>query len=423
MSIKHKSILVILTVLVLGALIITSCTGGIARGWAGGVVSDGTLFVASMKGKLIAIDATGDQLKSIGKSVQLTATVPSGGLSCLPSCSPQATGLVIYASPVVADATVTDTADPNYGSVYQVAYVGGVDGKVYAYTLQKGAWSTDAEYIYPRQGSMSGEIIGDMILDNNTIYFATSDGFVYALNAKDLSLKWPNPYKINSKIWSAPAVDGSTLYIGCFDKTVYALNTDDGTEKWKTKTDGAINSTPVVYNNMVYIGDYSRHFYALDATTGKQVWQFPTEDIVTGNPKNFFWAKPVVLNDTIYAPNLDGNVYALDSSTGKLLKTYTLSYSISSSPVVIGNNIIVATSVASYAPTKQKENIFIINTLDNTTPDLINIPDDEAINAPIFAYGNTVYVHTTKDNLYEIDIVTGNTKHPKPFSLASETYP
>ena len=104
----------------------------------------------------------------------------------------------------------------------------------------------------------------DIILHNNSIYFATSDGTVYALNAKDLTLKWSQ--KIDSKIWSAPAVDGTTLYIGCFDKTVYALNTADGSEKWKYKTDGAINSTPVIYNNTVYIGDYNRHFYALDAS-------------------------------------------------------------------------------------------------------------------------------------------------------------
>ena len=417
MSIKNKFILVISTILVLSALVITSCTGGIARGWAGGGVSDGTIFIASMKGKLMALDATGDQLKAIGTSVKLTMTV-SSGLSC--ACSAQSIPIVIYASPLVADATITDTADPNYGSVYQVAYVGGTDGKIYAYTLTKGVWSTEPEYIYPRQGTVDAEIIGGIILNNDTIYYALSDGTVNALNAKDLTLKWS--YKINSKIWSAPAVDGSTLYIGSFDKTVYALNTTDGSEKWKYKTDGAINCTPVIYNNTVYVGDYSRHFYALDATTGNWIWTFPSDDTGTGNPKNFFWATPIVLNGEIYAPNLDGNVYALDLSTGKLLNTFNLGDSISSSPVVIGNNIIVATSVASYAPSKERGNIFVINTSANTKSLLASLPKYEGINAPLFAFGNTVYVHTTKDNLYEIDAVTGQIKHSPPFSLVSETY-
>jgi eukaryotic-like serine/threonine-protein kinase len=425
-SIKSKFILVMLTVLVLGAILVTGCTGGVAQGWAGGVASNGKIFIASMKGKLIAIDTTGSQLKSLGTSVQLTTTAASGGLSCVPSCSAQSAGLVIYSSLVVSDAKVTDTQDPDYGLVYQVAYVGGTDGKIYAYALKKGVWSKDAEYIYPRQGSMTGAIIGDLILDNNTIYFATSDGSVYALNAKDLSLKWSNPYKINSKIWSAPAVDGDTLYIGCFDKTVYAINTTDGTEKWKYKTDGAVNSTPVIYNNTVFIGDYSRHFYALDAATGNQVWIFPANDTGAGNPKNFFWAKPVLLNGVIYATNLDGNVYALDSSTGKLVNTFILGDSIASSPVVVGTNIVVATSVSSYAPSKQKVHIYIIDTSDGSKKE-VAIPDKDvfknaAINAPLFTDGNTVYVHTTRDALWEIDVTTKTIKQSPPFSLVSETY-
>lgn len=433
-----------LAVLVLGALVITGCTGGVAQGWAGGVVSDGTLFVASMKGKLIAIDATGSQLKAIGTSVKMTVTSASGAFSCIPSCSSQSTGSVIYASPLVSDA-----ADPDTKTTYQVVYVADASNeKIYAYTLTatttttttttttaattttttspsvttiNKTWSKDPEWIYPRQGALNGTIIGDMVLDNNTIYFATSDGTVYALSAKDLSLKWS--HKIDSKIWSAPAVDGSTLYIGCFNKVLYALNTADGAEKWTYKTDGSINSTPVVDNNTVYFGDYSRHFYAVDTATGNQVWKFPTDDTAAGNPQNFFWAKPVALNGVIYAANLDGNVYALNSSTGNLLNTFTLGDSISSSPVVVGNNIIVATSVASYAPTKQQGKIFLINTTDNTKTLLSILPADEAINAPLFSDGKTVYVHTTKDNLFEIDIATGNFKHPKPFSLVSELYP
>ena len=450
MSIKQKFIFIILSVLILGALIVTSCTGGIARGWAGGVAFDGTLFVASMKGKLIAIDATGEQLQSIGESVQLTTTVSSGGLSCLPSCSSQATGLVIYASPVVADAVVSDTADPDYGLVYQVVYVGGVDGKIYAYTFKKDEkdetgkpvpWSTVPEYIYPRQGSMSGEIIGDMILDNNTIYFATSDGFVYALNAKDLSPKWPNPYKIDSKIWSAPVVDGDTLYIGCFNKTIYALNTADGAQKWTYKTDGAINSTPVIYNNTVYIGDYDRHFYALDAATGNLVWKFPSNDTGTSNPQNFFWAKPVVLNGVIYAPCLDGNLYALDASSGNLVKKYMLGDSIVSSPVVIGNSIVVATSVASTNVKQQRGKVYIINTAntaqkaitisgvdipsfpqntrDNSGKLVVQYLNDEDIDAPLFAQGNVVYFHTNRDNLYSIDTAATESNLKLLFNLSS----
>ena len=408
MSIKQKFILGILATLLLVALTLTSCTGGISRGWAGGTVYNGTIFVASKNGKIIAIDSSNNT--TLGAPVQLSVTASGGILSCSSSSSP----LVIYVSPVVLN-----TPDPG-----TVVYIGGVDGKIHGFLFKDGALVEKNPTFLSDQ--LKGPIIGGITIGNNTLYFATSDGTVYALNPKDLSINWS--HKINSKIWSAPVVDGDTLYIGCFNKTVYALNTADGTEKWKYKTDGSINSTPVIYNNTVYIGDYDRHFYALDAASGTLVWKFPSDDTGANNPKNFFWAKPVEINGVIYAPNLDGNVYALDAATGNLVHKYELGDSIASSPVAFGMNgnyLAVATSVSSTDPKKQKGAVYVINTTDTTRKDIVvsasaipsfSIPGED-INAPLFAQinGNVVYVHTSKDNLYSIDTAA---KGSQPINLS-----
>ncbi|MFZ0034274.1 MAG: hypothetical protein WAK60_04710, partial [Sedimentisphaerales bacterium] len=62
--------------------------------------------------------------------------------------------------------------------------------------------------------------------------------------------------------------------------------------------------------------------------------------------------------------------------------------------------------------------VYVINTTDTTKKDIVisasaipsfslptNAPGQahENINAPLFAQGNTVYVHTTRDNLYSLD--------------------
>jgi len=84
-----------------------------------------------------------------------------------------------------------------------MVYVGGwQNGIIYAYKFENGKWSADPEYVYPRQGSGPDKIVGNLTLANNSIYYATSDGTVYALNAADLSKEWS--VKIDSKIWSAP---------------------------------------------------------------------------------------------------------------------------------------------------------------------------------------------------------------------------
>jgi outer membrane protein assembly factor BamB len=195
---------------------------------------------------------------------------------------------------------------------------------------------------------------------------------------------------------------------------VYALNTADGTEKWSYKTDGSINSTPVIYNNTVYIGDYDRQFYAINAANGTLVWKFPASGSTSGNPENFFWAKPAIINNIVYAPNLDGNMYALDAATGNLVHRYELGDSISSSPVAFGtdgNYLAVATSVASTDPKKEHGKVYVINTADTTQKGVVitasaipsfSIPGED-INAPLFAQGNTVYVHTSRDNLFSLD--------------------
>ncbi|MDD5288655.1 MAG: PQQ-binding-like beta-propeller repeat protein, partial [Dehalococcoidales bacterium] len=295
MSIKHKIILVALSVLILGALVVTGCMGtAVSSGWAGGAVSDGKLFVASMTGKIIAIEASTGTI--LGDPVQL-AMPASGGLSCLPSsCGGQSSSsVVIYASPAVRG---------------QIVYVGGSDGKISGYSFADNALREDPEWLYPRQGTMSGAIIGGIIVANDRVYFATSNGTVYALNADGLYKEWT--YNIGGKVWSAPIIDGNTLYIGGLNKKVYALNGTDGTKMWEYETAGAISSTPVVYDGKVYIGDYDRQFYALDAVTGNLVWEFPTTGKDETSPQNWFWAKPLVLNGIVYAPCLDGNVYALN---------------------------------------------------------------------------------------------------------------
>lgn len=403
MNIKRKFFLVILAIIVLGGLLVTGCTKGIARGWAGGAVTpNGKMFVASMTGRIIAIDASTNAV--LGTPAQLVTTA-SGGLSCLPSsCSGQSSaGVVIYASPEVSG---------------QIVYVGGTDGKVYGYQFVDNSLLKDPEWVYPRQGTMSGYIIGGIVVANDSVYFATSDGVVYALNANGLYLEWSK--KIDNKIWSAPIVDGDTLYIGSFGKTVYALNTTDGSEKWTYKTDGAISSTPVVDGNNIYIGDYDRYFYALDKATGNLVWKFPPPNEVTDTPRNWFWAQPAVLNGVIYAPCLDGDVYALDAANGNLVNKYVLGNSISSSPVVIGDSIVVATSVASTDPKKQINNkVYIIDPTDKSRRE-VDLPDYEDVNAPLFNYGSIVYIHTSKDNLYWIDTAAQDVKlSPNPINLTT----
>lgn len=390
MRVKYKILLIILGVLLLITLAVSGCTGATqSRGWAGGMAKDGILFVASMSGTIITIDPESGEI--LEPSVQLLVQT-SGGFSC--GCGGSSVSpVIIYASPVINDTVV---------------YIGGMDKRIYAYSFIDNKLNKTAEWIYPRQGSMNGEVVGGIIVVDDIVYFGTSDGEIHALKADGLYDEWI--VDIGDKIWSAPVINGDTLYIGTLDRKIFALNIADGSIKWERETSGAISSAPVIFNNTVYIGDYDRHFYAFDATTGEPIWQFPSDDTSTDEqPKNWFWATPVIANGIIYAPCLDGNVYALDASNGNLIKKIILGDSISSSPVVMGDSIIVATTNLY----KKTGKVYSIDTQNNNHQELDSL--DEGINAPLFYNNDVVYIHTTKDNLYGINIINGK---KQTFSLS-----
>jgi len=383
LSVNTKKIFLLVTALILSLILLTGCfgTGAVSRGWAGVSIIDDTLIFATMSGQVYSVDSsTGDPKSEPIKMVRTS----SGGLSCIPSCGgQQTTAIATYASPVVAG---------------DLVYIGGVDGKVYAYQFADGKLKDQVLWTYPRQETLNGSIVGGMTVANGKLYFASADGIVYALTAAEGYLEWS--YDIGKKIWSAPAVEGDTLYIGSFDKKVYAIDTATGTKKWEFETEGAISSTPIVEDGLIYVGSYDRHVYALD-TNGKMVWKFPATDEGENNPQNWFWAKPLISENVLYAPCLDGKIYALNASDGSLVNTFDIGDTISSSPVLVDNILVVASSNLA----KTTSRVYAIELSDGSRRELTTFTT--SINAPLYASNGIVYIHTRGDSFYGLNVQNG----------------
>ncbi len=371
MRTRYSTILVfkialLLVILLLGGLAFSGCTGlgAVPRGWSGGAIADGTLFVGSMGGKLVAANTTDGSLLW---EVPLESPVSAGGGF---GCAPASTAVAIYGSPAVAG---------------DLVYVGGYNGKIYAFVFGKDEW----EWAYPRQGVI-GSIVGGSVVAPGKVYFGSSDGKVYALEANGLFEEWV--FETGDKIWSTPALDGDTLFIGSFDKKLYALNATDGSKKWEFETEGAIVSTPLVYNNTVYVGSFDRYLYAVDAADGSLRWKFMAD--------NWFWAKPVVYDGAVYAACLDGKVYALDAESGNKLVEFDLGSPISSSPVVADNSVIVATEEG------------VVYAIDSSANQEKWQNDDlkekkQKIYASLCTGEGKVYIHTSQGELHVLNAQSG----------------
>ncbi len=392
-KIRQKRALILLVLVLVVILVLASCTAagvrGIAQGWAGGIIADGTIFVGSMEGKVMALDATDGT--RLGQPIPLLAQAASGGFGC---GGGGASPVAIYSSPAFAN---------------DLLYVGGYDQKVYAFTFVDGQLRPEPRWIYPRTGGLGGPVIGGLVAAGDKVYVAAGNGSVFALDAADGFKQWQ--FDAGDRIWAAPAVEGGTVFVGSFDKKLYALDAESGEKKWEFATGGTIATASAVAGGIVYVGSFDRHLYAVDAATGQEKWRFPAEG--QDGPEGWFWAKPLVHDGVVYAANLDGKVYAVDALSGISLGVYDLGLPISSSPVAVGDSIIVATSVTNRS--KRQGNVYSLTTGSDQARLLVDI--NETIFAPLFASDTTVYVQTMTNNLYAIDAASGASQK---FSLSTE---
>lgn len=125
---------------------------------------------------------------------------------------------------------------------------------------------------------------------------------------------------------SSPLVTGEdkelTVYFGSSDGNLYALDANTGGLKWKFKTNGIIHTSPSLHNGKVYVGSWDNYLYAVDAKTGKEIWKYKTGDQPDVHVLEGIQASPAIHDGTVYFGARDANFYALDSETGSLKWKY-----------------------------------------------------------------------------------------------------
>ena len=354
--------LLFLVLLIFGGLALSGCVGSVpARGWSGAMVADGTLYIGSMEGKVLAIDPTdGSQIWEFRPQAS-SATSSFGCASPPPRVS-------IYSTPAVEG-----------GGVYFAAY----DGRVYALNISGGM-----RWQYPDDGKI-GTIVGDLMVTSGMVYVSSSDGMLYALNAATGKEEWQ--FKTEGKLWSAPAIDGDVLYIGSFDGKLYALSARDGEKKWEFEAQGALASAPVVFGDTVYVGSFDRHLYAVDTADSSLRWRFE------GN--NWFWARPLARNGVIYAACLDGKVYAIDARDGDELWQFSTGGAIRSSPALVNDFLVIGS----------EEGVIYVLRAGDGELDRPSIDMGAPILAPLCTSEGLVYVHVQDDTLHAREVGTGRT--------------
>jgi outer membrane protein assembly factor BamB len=201
------------------------------------------------------------------------------------------------------------------------------DGRIYVATsygmLQ--AFSQDGAEVWRR--NLEEGIFSSIVGEGGVLYVGTDRSMIYAINAKDGSVRWT--FGTDSRIFtSSPRVYRGVLFVGCYSGTFYAINARSGWLKWKFKAKKAILSSAACYGDSVFFGSEDGTVYALNIAGGEKIWEFSTRgSIVTG---------PDVSGDSVLVPS-GSTVFSIDVSSGDLNWKEGLASGINTPVTVAGN--------------------------------------------------------------------------------------
>lgn len=144
------------------------------------------------------------------------------------------------------------------------------------------------------------EIISSPLVQNKVAYVGSVDGHMYAVGLDNGWAAWK--LQTNKPVVSSPASGDGRVYVGSVNGIMYALDPSSGRELWKFDTQNQITSSPTFYNGAVYFGANNNKIYCLDAKTGKERWSYETGGIVPGSP--------YAADGFVYIGSTDQNLYA-----------------------------------------------------------------------------------------------------------------
>ena len=209
-----------------------------------------------------------------------------------------------------------------------------------------------------------GPLYASPVTANGTLYIGSTDGKLYALNAKQWGIKWV--FDAGDAIRYSAAVIGDRVYFSARNNKVYALDAKTGEKLWEFKSKNWMDAPPIVADNKVYVGAFRSTIYVLNARTGalesRREKAIQIQGIEYGCANGVFrpvypehdaklWrgqtagseSYPVTANGTVYIGARDGRLHAFDMASKVQTWVYQLGGFVEAAPA-ISDGILYAAS-------------------------------------------------------------------------------
>lgn len=314
-------------------------------------VSDAHFIYVGSAGNLFALNATNGTMLWC-KQVRITGDFP-----CPWSCPPPP--FMVFGEPTVVDGVVYVCASGYQGYTYAFRARDGsllwrvksncaavsipfadyavplVDHDI-VYTGSYALRAQDGKILWSTPVGVSFQSLVDGVL------YANSENTIYALNAKNGSVRWHYEASDHAPVGGRLAVADNRVYFGTLDSVdraeksaLYVLNAADGSLLWKFSM-GAYSGATVL-NDLVYVSSRDQYFYALQVSNGATRWRFKSVYPVYNTAAG--------ANGVLYI-NMDGP-YALNAKTGKVIWHQSLgaSQSVDFTPSIVAGNVLYLASI------------------------------------------------------------------------------
>jgi outer membrane protein assembly factor BamB len=206
-------------------------------------------------------------------------------------------------------------------------YVGSSDGLLYALDAKTGAtrW----------QSRIGGAVTSTPAVDDAAVYATSRDGVLHAIDTRTGRERWSHRFGADLghlDYWdyylSSPVLADGTLFVGSGDGHVYAFDPARGTLRWRFDAGARVRSTPAVKEGIVVFGTWSGQVRAVRERDGTPLWSFASDGAAkkfadAGNDTTSIAASPTIVSADggalVAVGGRDGILYALDLRTGRLL--------------------------------------------------------------------------------------------------------
>jgi len=380
---KLQRVQLLLIAIIIISLSSVGCSQTEVQGWSGFAEHDGILYLGSMSGDVLAVNpAVRSQSQSFPGDGEWRFKVaglgmPAGSFCGPLGCMPTTAAMAFYSTPAVTD-----------DLVYVATYAGD-NGKVLAINRLDPGFSegspmrSKGEWVYPSETKYIGSVVGNIVIDGDTLFVGSSDGFLYSLDAVYGEKQWE--YDTGGKIWTTPVIKDGFVYVGNYERKLCAISKQDGSLLWEIELPAAIASSPVASEESIFFGTFDHNLYAINKEDGSEQWKF------SGGA--WFWAKPLIQDEVVYACCLDHKVYALDVNKGTELWQFSGNDRLVAPPVFWGDFLVVLS---------ESGELYLLDKQNGALQTSIQIGYDTM--APMHLMGDYVFVHGRDRAVYCVNL-------------------